>query len=53
MSLDHKITYVSFYDPQQDGQNGSVWAFDTDTGEVLERYDNICYRPVKMLLKSR
>ena len=53
MSEDHTRTYVAFYDPAQEDKNGSVWVFNTDTGEILERYDNICYRPVKMLLKSR
>ena len=43
MSEDHKVTYVSFYDPQKEGLNGSVWLFDTDTGEVLEKHDNFCY----------
>ena len=53
MSEDHTRTYVAFYDPAQEDKNGCVWVFNTDTGEILERYDNICYRPVKMLLKSR
>ncbi len=53
MSEDHKVTYVSFYDPQKQGLNGSVWLFDTDTGEVLEKHDNFCYRPVKMFYKTR
>ena len=53
MSEDHKVTYVSFYDPQKEGLNGSVWLFDTDTGEVLEKHDNFCYRPVKMFYKTR
>jgi hypothetical protein len=53
MSEDHKVTYVSFYDPQKEGLNGSVWLFNTDTGEVLEKHDNFCYRPVKMFYKTR
>lgn len=53
ISADHKKTYVSFYEPQQEGKNGSVWMFDTDTGEVLERYDNIAYRPIKMIYKKK
>ena len=53
MSEDHKITYVSFYDPQKQGLNGSVWLFDTDSGEILEKHDNFCYRPVKMFYKTR
>ena len=53
MSEDHKVTYVSFYEPQKEGLNGSVWLFDTDTGAVLEKHDNFCYRPVKMFYKTR
>lgn len=53
MSADHKITYVAFYEPNQSGKNGSVWAIDTDKGTVLEKYDNICYRPVKIIYKSK
>ena len=53
MSEDHKITYVAFYEPQKEGLNGSLWVFDTDTGEVLEKHNNFCYRPVKMFYKTR
>ncbi len=51
LSEDHKKTYVAFYEPEQNGMNGSVWVFDTDSGVVLEKYNNVCYRPVKMLFK--
>lgn len=53
MSEDHKITYVAFYEPNQEGLNGSVWMFDTKTGEVLEKHDNVCYQPVKMIYKKK
>ncbi len=53
ISADHKQTYVSFYEPDKQGKNGSVWVFDTDTGEVLEKYDNVCYKPVKMIYKQK
>lgn len=53
MSADHKVTYVSFYEPNATGKNGSVWAFDTDKGTVLKKYENICYRPVKMIYKKK
>lgn len=53
ISADHMKTYVAFYEPGQDGLNGSVWVFDTDKGTVLEKYENICYRPVKMFYKKR
>ncbi len=53
ISENHKITYVAFYEPSKKGLNGSVWLFDTDTGEVLEKHNDFCYRPVKMFYKTR
>lgn len=53
ISDDHLKTYVAFYEPDQQGLNGSVWVFDTDKGTVLEKYDNVCYKPVKMFYKKR
>lgn len=53
ISKDHLKTYVSFYEPEQEGLNGSLWVFDTDKGTVLEKYENVCYRPVKMIYKNK
>ena len=53
MSEDHKKTYVAFYDPTQEGKNGSVWVFDTYSGTVLEEYNNVCYQPVKVIYKKK
>lgn len=53
ISSDHLKTYVAFYEPGEEGLNGSVWVFDTDKGTVLEKYDNICYKPVKMFYKKK
>lgn len=53
MSADQNVTYVSFYEPAQEGKNGSVWAFDTDKGTVLNKWNNICYKPVKMIYKVK
>ncbi len=53
ISADHTRTYVSFYEPDQPGQNGAVWVFDTDKGTVLEKYDNVCYKPVKIMYKEK
>lgn len=53
ISSDHKKTYVAFYEPEQEGLNGSVWVIDTDKGTVLEKYDNVCYQPVKILYKYK
>ena len=53
MSEDHKKTYVAFYEPTQEGKNGSIWVFDTNSGEVLEKYNNVCYQPVKVIYKKK
>ncbi len=53
ISADHKKTYVAFYDPAKEGLNGSIWTFDTDKGTILDKYDNICYKPVKVIYKKR
>lgn len=53
ISKDHTKTYVAFYEPDVEGLNGSVWVFNTDTGEVLEEYNNICYKPTKMIYKNK
>lgn len=53
ISDDHLRTYVAFYEPGASGLNGSVWVFDTDKGTVLEKYDNVCYEPVKMIYKRK
>lgn len=53
LSQDHKRTYVAFYEPEQTGLNGSVWVIDTDKGTVLKKYDNVCYKPVKIMYKKK
>ena len=53
ISEDHKKTYVAFYEPTQEGKNGSIWVFDTHSGEVLEEHNNVCYQPVKVIYKKK
>ena len=53
ISDDHLKTYVTFYEPNQEGKNGSVWVIDTDKGTVLEKYENVCYQPVKIIYKKK
>lgn len=53
LSADHKETYVAFYEPEQQGLNGSVWVIDTDKGTILRKYDNVCYQPVKIMYKKK
>lgn len=53
MSDDHLKTYVAFYEPNLEGKNGSVWIFDTNDGKVLEKHNNICYEPVKVIYKKK
>lgn len=53
LSRDQKETYVAFYEPDEPGLNGHVWVIDTDKGNVLRKYDNVCYRPVKIMYKKK
>jgi hypothetical protein len=53
LSADHKLTYVAFYEPDQPGLNGSVWVIDTDKGNIIKQYNNICYQPVKIMYKKK
>lgn len=53
MSEDQQRTYIAFYEPTQSGLNGSVWVIDTDKGTVLNKYENICYQPVKIMYKKK
>lgn len=53
LSADHTRTYIAFYEPEQSGLNGSVWVIDTDKGTVLNKYENVCYQPVKIMYKKK
>jgi len=53
LSDDQQRLYVSFYNPSESGKNGSVWVLDTDNGQVLSKYDNVCYKPIKMIYKEK
>lgn len=53
ISDDNTKVYVAFYEPDVQGLNGCMWVFDSDSGEVLEEYNNICYEPVKMIYKYK
>lgn len=53
LSQDQTRTYVAFYEPNQSGLNGSVWVIDTDKGTILKKYDNICYKPTKIMYKKK
>ena len=52
-SEDLQELYVAFYEPNQTGLNGSVWVLDPDNGAVLRRYDNVCYKPTKIMYKVK
>jgi hypothetical protein len=53
LSPDLTKTYVAFYEPEQTGLNGSVWVIDTDKGTILNKYENVCYQPVKIMYKKK
>lgn len=53
LSLDHEELYVAFYEPGEEGMNGHIWTIDAEEGNVLRKYDNVCYRPVKIIYKQK
>lgn len=53
LSPNQAETYVAFYEPEEEGLNGHVWVIDTDKGTVLRKFDNVGYRPVKIMYKKK
>lgn len=53
ISQDHTQTYVAYYEPEETGLNGHLSVIDTDTGELLKQYDNISYKPNKVIYKVK
>jgi hypothetical protein len=53
LSPNHEETYVAFYEPNESGMNGHLWVLSTEDGKLLRQYDNICYRPTKVIYKKR
>ncbi len=53
LSEDHTETYVAFYEPGEEGLNGHVWVIKTEDGTLLRKYDNVCYRPEKIIYKKK
>lgn len=53
ISEDNTLTYVAYYEPAEEGLNGYMSIIDSDTGEVLDTYNNISYKAVKMIYKQR
>lgn len=53
LSQDQQELFVAFYEPDESGLNGHVWVYDTQEGRLLRKYDNVCYRPVKIMYKKK
>lgn len=53
LSEDQQELFVAFYEPEESGLNGHVWVYDTQEGRLLRKYDNVCYRPVKIMYKKK
>ncbi len=53
LSQDQQELFVAFYEPGETGLNGHVWVYDTQEGRLLRKYDNVCYRPVKIMYKKK
>ncbi len=53
LSDDQEELFVAFYEPEQPGLNGHVWVVNTDTGKLLRKYENVGYKPVKLIYKKK
>ncbi len=53
LSENQEELFIAFYEPQQSGLNGHIWVVNTDTGEFIRKYENIGYRPVKLIYKKK
>ena len=53
VSQDLTRTYIAWYDPAETGLNGHLTVMDTETNDIITTYDNICYRPVKVMYKKK
>lgn len=52
LSNDQKQIYLTAYDTALSGKNGSFYILDTETGEILQEYPNIAYKPIKLIYKK-
>ena len=49
-----KQFYVSTYNPNREGEyKGSLYIYDADTGELVNKYEGISYEPVSMFYKIK
>ena len=53
LSQDQTELFVAFHEPAESGLNGHVWVYDTQNGDLLRKYDNVCYQPVKIMYKKK
>lgn len=53
LSTDQTKVYVAFYEPEQSGLNGSVWVVGADNNTIYNKYENVCYQPVKIIYKKK
>ncbi len=52
-SDDQKKLYVATYNPGRTGSKGSLYIYNSDTGQLLESYEGIADDPVKVLYKGK
>ena len=51
---DQKLLYVGLYESGSAKElKGGLYIYDADSGELLETYDNIADRPVRVIYKER
>ena len=51
---DQKLLYVGLYESASTKElKGCLYIYDADSGELLETYDNIADRPLRVIYKER
>lgn len=49
-----KEIYIASYNPNREGEfKGSLWVYNADTGELINKYEGISYEPVDMFYKIK
>ena len=49
-----KQFYISTYNPNREGEyKGSLYIYDADSGELVNKYEGISYEPVSMFYKIK
>ena len=53
ISPDESQIYVGAYRSNESGENGYIYIYDTRTGQLIDSYKNVAYKPVKIMYKVK